>query len=264
VLKPYYSDDQVTLFHADVRDVDLADVVECVVFSPPYNVDIGYEGPADTLAWPEYHDLADAACRLTALTLVDNGRAWVNVTPVVPEHSCGSVEEYKRVSLLGIWSGALNQSGLGIWDYIAWATEKGPDCAWGSWRSPSAPNLRGEWEAVIVAAKGGWQRPTPAELVGWRDQVSDWTPLTRNVWRIRPARRNGHPVPFPVELACRVIRLSTWPRETVLDPFAGSGTTLEAARRLGRRAIGIEVSERYCELTAQRLAQMPFDFEGAA
>jgi hypothetical protein len=92
VLKPYYSDDQVTLFHADVRDVDLADVVECVVFSPPYNVDIGYEGPADTLAWPEYHDLADAACRLTALTLVDNGRAWVNVTPVVPEHSCGSVE----------------------------------------------------------------------------------------------------------------------------------------------------------------------------
>jgi DNA modification methylase len=84
------------------------------------------------------------------------------------------------------------------------------------------------------------------------------------VWRIRPARRNGHPVPFPVELACRVIRLSTWPRETVLDPFAGSGTTLEAARRLGRRAIGIEVSERYCELTAQRLAQMPFDFEGAA
>jgi site-specific DNA-methyltransferase (adenine-specific) len=49
---------------------------------------------------------------------------------------------------------------------------------------------------------------------------------------------------MPLELAARAIRLSTWPGETVLDPFAGTVTTLLADRQLGRRAVGIEVSER--------------------
>jgi site-specific DNA-methyltransferase (adenine-specific) len=69
---------------------------------------------------------------------------------------------------------------------------------------------------------------------------------------------------MPVEVARRCIRLSTWPGEAVFDPFAGAGTTLLAARQLGRRAIGVERSERYCELAVARLAQTSFDFEGAA
>jgi site-specific DNA-methyltransferase (adenine-specific) len=69
---------------------------------------------------------------------------------------------------------------------------------------------------------------------------------------------------MPVELARRCIRLSTWPGEVVLDPFAGSGTTLLAARQLGRQAIGIERSEHYCRLAVARLSQSSFDFQGAA
>ena len=93
-----------------------------------------------------------------------------------------------------------------------------------------------------MACRDGWERTPPAGLEGWRDGLGGWPGLCSTVWNLAPAARvpGGHPAPFPVELARRCIRLSTWPGEVVLDPFAGTGTTLLAARQLGRRAIGIE------------------------
>jgi site-specific DNA-methyltransferase (adenine-specific) len=90
--------------------------------------------------------------------------------------------------------------------------------------------------------------------------------LCSTVWPLAVASREpgGHPAPFPLELARRCIRLSTWPGEVVLDPFAGTGTTLLAARQLGRRAIGVERSESYCAQAVDRLAQGALCFGGAA
>ena len=71
---------------------------------------------------------------------------------------------------------------------------------------------------------------------------------------------NDHPTVKPTDLMRYLCRLVTPAGGTVLDPFMGSGTTLRAAKDLGRKAIGIEIEEKYCEIAAKRLAQKVFEF----
>lgn len=66
---------------------------------------------------------------------------------------------------------------------------------------------------------------------------------------------DGHPCPKPLQWLLWLVELSSFPGEVILDPFMGSGTTLRAAKDLGRRAIGIEIEEKYCEIAVRRLAQ---------
>lgn len=271
-MKPYYSDDSVTIYHGDLRDgiPGAPGSVSCVVTSPPYNVGIDYEGHDDVMPWDDYTMLAHATCESMRRLMHPGARSWINVVPAVPmtpipagDHSGRG--RNPRVSLIDLWQRAMFAYSLDLWDLIAWTRNGGNDTAWGSWQSPAGPNLRGNWEAIIVGYLEVWGRDTPAEHKGWQDQVGGWTDLVSNVWKMHPASRGpGHPVPFPYELPARCIRLSTWPGETVLDPFMGSGTTLRAAKDLGRRAIGIELSEEYCELAAKRMGQEVMDFGGAA
>jgi site-specific DNA-methyltransferase (adenine-specific) len=267
----FFDDGQVTLYCGDFREASVeAGSVAAVVTSPPYNVGLTYDSCSDSLAWPEYWAMATDAAELMARTLTNGGRAWVNTAVSVPEMSgdrgphSGSTGK-ARVMLAMRWATALEAAGLELVDQVAWCSPRGAGTAWGSWESPAAPNLRGDWESILVASSGPWERPMPRTTQPWRDTMGGWPALCSTVWNLRPEHRNGgHPAPFPVELARRAIRLSTWPGEVVFDPFAGSGTTLLAARQLGRRAIGVEASERYCELAVARLAQTALDFEGAA
>jgi DNA modification methylase len=264
----FYDDGEVTLYCADLRAVDLPPgSVAAVVTSPPYNVGVDYDTAPDALDWLAYGQLAVDAVGLMARALVKGGRAWVNTAvsvPAVPQPAVRAAGCKCRVMLAQRWAETLADAGVDPVDQVAWCSMRGAGTAWGSWESPAAPNLRGDWESVIVAAKGPWDRPAPPGLEDWRDGVGGWAALCSTVWHLSPAPREGHPAPFPVELARRCVRLSSWPGEVVLDPFAGSGTALVAARQLGRRAIGIEPSERYCQLAVDRLAQESLDFRGAA
>lgn len=78
------------------------------------------------------------------------------------------------------------------------------------------------------------------------------------IWNIaREQQKQGkkHPVAFPEELPARCIGAASNHGDVVLDPFMGSGTTLRAAKDMGRRAIGIEIEEKYCEIAANRMGQ---------
>ena len=79
---------------------------------------------------------------------------------------------------------------------------------------------------------------------------------TLSIWEILPesAKRVGHPAPFPLALAERVIKLYSYVDDVVLDPFTGSGTTCVAAKQNGRAYVGYEISEEYCQIARNRLS----------
>jgi len=87
-----------------------------------------------------------------------------------------------------------------------------------------------------------------------------------DIWNypILPTGKRCHPCQKPLVMLDLMITASSRPGDTVLDVFAGSGSTLEAARNCGRKAIGVEVNEHYCELIAKRLAQGCLDFGDAS
>lgn len=264
----FYSDDDITIYCSDARDIlPTLTNVACVVSSPPYNAGIDYDEYADDWDWPTYWATgADLAAGLHACT-IPGARVWWNTAVSVPLDPDPASSDRRRVPLAHDWTATLQAAGFEWRDTVSWPSQRGSGTAWGSYQRPTAPNLRGDYEAIQVMFRDHWEREAPPGFEGFEDHEGGWPKMCSTVWAdITPEHRTpgGHPVPFPVALPTRCIRLSTWPGETVLDPYMGSGTTLLAARNLGRKAIGVEVSEAYCARAVSRLSQGALDFGGAA
>lgn len=247
--EPYYSDDLVTLYLGDCREVLpilLGVRFDAAVTDPPY---------AETsLAWDRWPDgwpalVAGATSSLwcfgSVRMFLDRAaefNGWRLAQDVVWEKNTGSAfatDRFMRVHEVAThWY-------RGPWDAIHHETPR--------------IGVRGPDKSVR-------RRAVPKGHHGVRgasEYVDDGTRLMRSViYADNNAHgRALHPTEKPLPVVAALVEYSTPPRGNVLDPFAGSGTTLRAAKDLGRRAVGIEADERYCEVAAKRLAQESLDFE---
>ena len=223
-MKPYYEHAGITIYHGDCREVlpTLTEKVDLVLTDPPYGVQYvtAWRSRTDPLRVPVAND--ESLCTFAdawepILTALNEDRHWyVFASPRrIPE----------MVNITG------QPNSIIAWDKGNRGTVGDLTCGFGE-----------AWEAVFYGSKGR------RKLNGSRPRT-----VVRHDWSstLDPC----HPTCKPVDLLRRFVEWSTSAGELILDPFMGSGTTLRAAKDLGRRAIGIEIEERYCEVAAKRLAQ---------
>lgn len=259
-MKPYYEDDGVRIYHGDCREVlpQLSDV-GVMVTSPPYNLgrglndkpveamhdrlsasrsskshrlSAGYQDHDDAMPLAEYVAWQHEVLSLCWASLRDDGAIYYVHKPRVQALSLrlptDLIPDDVTIRQLIVWN--RKEMGLGM--------------------VPHAYASRHEW--ILLLAKERFRLRSRSHSA-----ASD-------VWDINPVHGDtGHPCPFPLALAAKALDTATV-QGLVVDPFMGSGTTLRAAKDAGLPAVGIETSERYCELAVRRLAQGALDFGGAA
>jgi len=248
----------VTVLEGDARRVAEYGIlpVQLVITSPPYNVGVRYGRYADNLPDEDYGNLLLDTWRACHAVMAEGARIAV----IVP---FGVGRDPWR-PLAARVAEQLRQAGFSLRGQIVWDKgTSGGRTTWGSFRLPTNPSLRDTTEAIVVAHKGESRLPLPAEAVlhdsegTYTSFLSDqalFMELALDHWTVPPesATRVGHPAPFPVAVAERLIRFYAYPGAHVLDPFAGSGTTGVAALRLGCRATLVDIDGEYCRLAAGR------------
>ncbi len=246
-MTPYYADDRVTLYLGDCRTVlpQLDVQADCVCTDPPYG--------ETSLAWDRWPDgwptVIAAHTRSMwcfgslrmFLDRRDEFGGWKLSQDVVWEKTNPTslrADRFRRIHEIaaffyqGPWGEVFKQPQRSL--YLGEPTPSRSERG----RRPA------HWE---------YQDRPPLGELGWED---DGSRLMTSVLRVRGMHmRAYHPNEKPPGILDPLISYACPPGGLVLDPFAGSGSTLVAARDSGRRAIGIEADERYCEVIARRLAQ---------
>lgn len=220
--------------------------------SPPYNADKDYDNYGDNLPWPAYKAFIMSVFSQIYDKMVSGGRLAINLPEVV-------ATEDRCVFMPELFQEIMREIGFIPRDVINWIKQPdeetfcGSNTKWGSWRSPSSPCIRSFSEKIIVWSKDSHK----LESNGEEPDITSWEfkTFTKNCWFVPTNSCKVHPAIFPPELAYRVIKLYSFPKMTVLDPFSGIGTTLIEAKKLGRRYVGYELSEKYCKLAWKQLSK---------
>ena len=237
---PYYADESVTLYHASFWDVlPLTDKIDAIVTDPPYG--------ETSLEWDQWPT------------------GWLSVMPGNSLWCFGSMRMFlDRIDTFHAAEWRLSQD-------IVWEKHNGSGFHADRFRRVHEHALhwyRGPWGEVYKdpqvtmdatrRTRRSKRRPTHTGNIDQTPYVSeDGGPrlMTSVLYAASMHGSAVHPTEKPTGILEPLIAYSCPPGGTVLDPFAGSGSTLDAARSTGRRAVGIEAREDYCEAIARRLSQ---------
>jgi site-specific DNA-methyltransferase (adenine-specific) len=224
-MTPYYEHGGISIYHGDCREVLPQLRADVAITDPPYGVSL-------TKKTSDYRDSEafDGGESLRASVLYQDD----------PQHVRALIAAVMPVLLAAV-DRAMVFSGTRL--LFAYPEPAGVGCVF-------TPNGAG-------MSPWGFQCMHPVLFYGKDPHLADGKGSLPNSWRTEQPNleKFDHPCPKPIAWMRWAVNRASRMGETVLDPFAGTGTTLSAAKQLGRKAIGIEIEERYCEIAAKRLQQ---------
>ena len=247
----YFStpDNKIKIYNDNYLEVKLDEKADLIVTSPPYNVNIDYENYNDNIPYDKYLEFTRKWLEKALQDVKEDGRMCLNI-PL--DKSKGRREEGFKSIYVDITDIA-KQVGWKYFSTIIWNENNiSRRTAWGSFMSASAPYVITPVETIVILYKGKWKKNRKGESNITRDEFIEWT---NGLWTFSGEKRKkvNHPTPFPLELPKRCIKLFSYIDDLIIDPFVGSGTTLVEAKLLDRRAIGVEINIKYCEIAKNRL-----------
>lgn len=228
-MKPYYEDDSVTLYHGDCLELNMWLNAEVLVTDPPYGTRFTSSNPRGGYGRRGTKAHGSDGAVIANDETTDARDRVLEIWEGRPVACFGTPRQPEPP---GDWSHRL------VWDKVEPGMNGGP--------------FRYTHENIFLRGEG-WERSSTRSYSILRFPRSDG---------MGNAERSQHPHRKPVGLMARIIEAH--PAGTIADPFAGSGSTLVAARGLGRRVIGVELDERYCEIAAKRLSQQEFSFSDSS
>lgn len=251
-----------TIINGDSRRIDaLADnSVHLIVTSPPYwqlkdygsDAQIGfndsYEAYINNLnvVWKECIRVLHDGCRLCINIGDQFARAvYYGRYKVIPIHA----EIIRFCEACG-----MDFMGQIIWQKTTTTNTTGGGAVMGSFPHPRNGIVKLDFEYILLFKKpGNAPKPSPEQKADSAMTNEEWNTYFNGHWYFNGAKQDKHIAMFPEELPHRLIRMFSFPGETVLDPFAGSGTTSLAARRLSRNSVACEVNPDFIPLIQEKI-----------
>lgn len=245
--------------------------IDLIVTSPPYGVGIDYDVHEDDMVWEEYVKFTYSWMEQAFRVLKDDGRIALNIPYEINRQAKGG-----RIFMVSeVWQ-IMKQIGykfFGVVDLEEESPHRSRTTAWGSWMSPSAPYIYNPKECVILAYKKHHIKKVKGEpeWVGEIGEVEDkngnmrpktfyteqqkreFIDLVFGQWHYFADTKSMTKATFSMDIPTKAIKILTYKNDIVLDPFAGSGTSLVAAEVLDRQWIGIELSPNYAEVARKRV-----------
>ncbi len=235
--------------------------VHLVLTSPPYNCGKAYGSFLDKLSWDAYWDFTKAWLRESFRVLKPRCRLAVNLP--------WWMLKKPRRDVPFAFKQAAYEIGFLFLDKVIWikgdATNihtsggfSGGGSGWGTYMSPSGPSIRCASEPILIFAKGKRGRGVISgegfgKCVKGDMTKEEWMEWTKDVWFVRGASSKHHPAVFPQEIPKRLIKLYTYQKEFVLDPFMGIGTTGTVCHATSRHFIGMEQDPTFFQIANDQL-----------